>query len=400
MTRSVAERWRLLSGQDNWKNLLDPLDMDLRRYLIIYGQLAQATYDTFNYQKASKYAGDSHYSRKHLFSRVSLEKANPFKYIPTKFLYATSQIPVPEAFIVKSLSKHAWQKDSNWIGFVAVATDEGKAALGRRDIVITWRGTIESFELVNDFDFPLVPASPLFGEKACDAKVHRGWLSIYTSEDPNSRFTKISAREQVLLEVKRLMEEFKDEVISITTTGHSLGAALATLSAADIVINGFNKQIEKPDKQCPVTTFGFASPRVGDSKFKDLLDSMEDLRILRVRNQPDLITHYPLTRYSDVGEELLINTNESKYLKPIGNFIIWHALEVYLHGVAGTQGKDGGFDLIVKRDIGLLNKTLDILKDEYLVPVGWWCMKNKGMVQRKDGCWELKDHEKDADDEF
>ncbi|PPD91109.1 hypothetical protein GOBAR_DD11952 [Gossypium barbadense] len=113
---SIAKRWKQLSGQNNWGELLDPLDIDLRRYLIHYGEMAQATYDAFNTKKASKYAGRSLYGKKDFFSNVGLEKGNPYKYQVTKFFYATSQIRVPEAFIVKPMSREAWSKESNWIG--------------------------------------------------------------------------------------------------------------------------------------------------------------------------------------------------------------------------------------------------------------------------------------------
>lgn len=196
MIGNIATRWRLLSGEDNWKNLLDPLDGDLRPYIIHYGDMAQATYDSFNSNKLSKFAGDSHYARKNLFSRVGLAIANPYKYEVTKFFYATSGIEVSEAFLLKSLSREAWNKESNWMGYIAVATDEGKAALGRRDIVIAWRGTIQAMEWVDDFDFPLIPAYKLFGA-ANDSYVHRGWLSIYTSQDSRSPYNTNSARQQV-----------------------------------------------------------------------------------------------------------------------------------------------------------------------------------------------------------
>ncbi|XP_057956669.1 phospholipase A1-II 1 [Malania oleifera] len=393
-TGSIAERWRLLSGDNNWKNLLDPLDIDLRRYIIHYGEMAQAAYDTFDAEKASKFAGSSIYARKDLFSRVGIDKANPFKYNPTKYLYATSQIPVPEAFILKSISPNTVCEESNWIGYVAAATDEGKAALGRRDILVAWRGTIRTMEWIDDFDFSLVSASDILGETG-DPNVHGGWLSIYTSDNPNSPYSKTSARYQVITEVKRLVDEFVDEEISITICGHSLGAALGILNAADIVANGVNRPENDTQKPCPVTAFLFACPRVGDLNFTNIILSMEDLHLLRVCNSPDLVPLYPLIGYADVGEELVINTGKSSFLKISGELSSWHNLEAYLHGVAGTQGAEGGFHLEVKRDIALVNKKLDALKDEYLVPASWWCQQNKGMVQMADGSWKLEDHEED-----
>ncbi|KAJ4975888.1 hypothetical protein NE237_000994 [Protea cynaroides] len=385
--------WKQLSGQDNWENMLDPLNIDLRRYIIHYSEMTEAAHNAFNSDKASKYAGSSRYGRSDFFSEVGLDIANPYKYEVTEFIYATSSVDLPGAFILKPLSREAWSKESNWIGYIAVATDEGKEVLGRRDIVIAWRGSIQIIEWMADFNAILVPADSILGPNCADAKVHQGWYSVYTSDDPRSHYNKSSARAQVFGEVRRLVEQFKNEEISITIIGHSLGAALATLNAVDIVGNGVNKPKDQPNNGCLVTAFVFASPHVGDANFQNYFYRLNDLRLLRIRNVPDIVPNLPPVGYSEVGVQLVIDTQKSYYLKSPGSFATWHSLGVYTHGIAGTQGITGGFKLEVDLDIALVNKTMDVLKDEYLVPGSWWVEKNKGMVQVANGSWKLiNDH--------
>ncbi|KAL3011241.1 hypothetical protein AAZX31_07G188800 [Glycine max] len=357
MAGNIARKWRDLSGRSNWKGLLDPLDIDLRPYIIHYGQLAQATYDAFNSEKTSKYAGNSRYPKKDFFSKKRF-CSSPFRR-------------------TRGASNRT------------VATDAGKEALGRRDIVVAWRGTIQAAEWVKDFHFHLDLAPEIFGGDS-SAQVHHGFYSLYTSSNPGSKFTDTSARNQVLGEVGRLVEEYtsKNEEISISVTGHSLGAALATLNAVDIAAQGLNIPKNQPQKAFPVTAFAYACPRVGDSSFEETFNGYKDLRSLRIRNVTDIVPITPFLGFSDVGEELVIDTRKSKYLK---SGVSAHNLEAYLHGVAGTQGEKGGFNLEVNRDIALVNKSMDALKDEYLVPVAWRVQENKGMVQQSDGSWKIVD---------
>ncbi|KAL5841492.1 hypothetical protein ACOSQ3_012095 [Xanthoceras sorbifolium] len=214
----IAQRWRELSGENNWEGLLDPLDIDLRRYIIHYGERTEAVANAYNGEKVSNWCRFSRYPPNKFFFEVGLQSGNPFKYKVTSFFYARSEI---------KLGSWIFAEESSWMGYVAVATDEGKAVLGRRDILICWRGTMTDLEWFKD---ALNPHH--------DAKVHMGFHSIYTAKSNFSNYNKTSTKEQILSEVRKLVDKYQDEEISITVTGHSLGAALATMTGVDIASNG------------------------------------------------------------------------------------------------------------------------------------------------------------------
>ncbi|XP_074589792.1 phospholipase A1-II 7-like [Curcuma longa] len=396
---SIARRWRQLQGEDGWKGLLEPLDDDLRRSLVLYGELDQAVYDGFIQERKSRFAGAPRYARRDLLEKSALTQGQAGTYRVTRYLYAMSGEGLPESLIVTSLVPGAWTTASNFMGYVAVATDEGAAALGRRDVVVAWRGTQLPLDWVNNLDCTMVPAPELLGTNG--PRVHCGWLSLYTSADPTSPYNKTSARQQVLEEVRRLVDEYKDEQMSITVTGHSLGAAVATLNSIDMVINGINRPSSSSSSSsfaCPVTGFVFACPRAGDLQFKQLFSRQSDLHLLRVHNTPDIVPNYPILPYVDVGDELRINTQASTYLKQPGDVFAWHNLECYLHGVAGVQnGRNPSFKLAIDRDIALVNKCTNALRNDFLVPDSWWVHKNMCMVKEADGHWKLEDHEEDDD---
>ncbi|CAI0444941.1 unnamed protein product [Linum tenue] len=120
-----------------------------------------------------------------------------------------------------------------------------------------------------------------------------------------------------------------------------------------------------------------------------MFNTLTDLRLLRIRNLPDPVPNLPpkLLGFFEVGKELQILVSSS-YLKVLLNP---HSLELYMHGVAGYNGIEP-FKFVVQRDIALLNKEDDHLKEEYNVPPKWRSMRNKAMYQSDDGSWKLHDY--------
>nr|GMC53571.1 phospholipase A1-II 4-like [Ipomoea batatas]GMC87383.1 phospholipase A1-II 4-like [Ipomoea batatas]GMC96093.1 phospholipase A1-II 4-like [Ipomoea batatas] len=391
MSGSGKLGWKELSGSDNWKNLLEPLDSDLRRYLIHYGTMIEPVGDAFINEPASKNVGLPRYARRNLFQNTGLVKGNPFKYEVTKYFYAPSQLSLDALGYTLS--------ESNWIGYVAVATDEGKAALGRRDIVVVWRGTIRPFEWITNIIFLFVNAPLIFGQNS-DPLVHMGWYYMYTSAIQDSPLNATSARDQIREEVARLVELYKDEELSITVTGHSLGSSMATLNATDLAFNPINN-----NKDIPITAFLYASPKVGDENFKNAISNQQNLRVLRISDVNDPVPLVPpygwgvgeteesKIDYVDVGVGLVIESKKSNYLKPEG--LNYHDLMFYLHGIDLYQTPQGTFERKGDFDLAKVNKYQDALKDENRIPISWFNIKDKGMVQQDDGNYILDDHEPD-----
>eukprot|EP00252_Welwitschia_mirabilis_P012028 TRINITY_DN2674_c0_g1_i2.p1 TRINITY_DN2674_c0_g1~~TRINITY_DN2674_c0_g1_i2.p1 ORF type:complete len:233 (-),score=21.34 TRINITY_DN2674_c0_g1_i2:292-990(-) len=223
-----------------------------------------------------------------------------------------------------------------------------------------------------------------------------GWLATYTASDSRSPFTKTSAREQLLAEIKRLVDLYKEEEISITFVGHSLGACLSILSAFDLVFNGISKT-QRREEPIPVTAFVVGCPEVGNKAFKKLFESLPALRVLHLVNVLDLIPLYPskLLNYAEIGMRLEIDTRKSTYLKDSKNPSDWHNLQAHLHVLAGWQGKNKPWELRVNRSVALVNKSCDFLKEECLIPASWWIEKNKGLVLDDTGMWVFPDPEDD-----
>lgn len=383
----ISEGWQEIHGCNDWDTLLDPLHPSLRRELLKYGEFAQATYDAFDFDKYSEYCGSCRYNSNKLFEKLGLTRHG---YNVTKYVYATSHIDLPQ-WLEKSQVAETWSTHSNWMGFVGVSDDQESQRIGRRDIVVAWRGTVSASEWYEDFQRNL----ERFGHG--DAKVEEGFLSIYTSKFQFSRYNKSSASEQVMKELARLIHFYKKrgEEVSLTITGHSLGGALALLNAYEAAATFVD---------LPVSVISFAAPRVGNSDFKDELHEL-GVKTLRVVVKQDVVPWTPgmvfneslqnldeITGglewvYTHAGVELKLDARSSPYLKRGLQLQGHHMLETYLHLLDGFESCKLPFRQDARRDIALVNKECDMLINELRIPPRWYQVANKGLIQNAHGRW-------------
>lgn len=89
--------------------------------------------------------------------------------------------------------------------------------------------------------------------------IHSGFLDIYNN-----------IRDKILKELNNIKPKY------LIISGHSLGASIATIAALDLSLLGFN-----------IVTYSFASPRVGNTEFSNLVN--ESTNLYRIVNTCDII---------------------------------------------------------------------------------------------------------------
>ncbi|RVW57747.1 Phospholipase A(1) DAD1, chloroplastic [Vitis vinifera] len=337
----LGKKWMEYQGLNNWDGLLDPLDDTLRNEILRYGKFVEAAYRSFDFDPDSPTYATCKFSRNSLLKRSEIGYTG---YKLTKNLHATCGVRLPR-WVDRT---PAWMStQSCWIGYVAVCQDKEEIArLGRRDVVIAFRGTATGMEWVENLRATLT--SLVGSTNNGGPMVESGFWSLYTSK----LSTCPSLQEMVRDEIGRVIRSYGDEPLSITITGHSLGAALATLAAYDIATTF--------DHAPMVTVVSFGGPRVGNTSFRCQMEK-SGTKILRIVNSDDVITKVPgfvidnndvavqaaglpswlrkpveamQLGYADVGQELRLSSRESPYLNK-NNVAACHDLKTYLHLVNG-----------------------------------------------------------------
>ncbi|KAI3504271.1 hypothetical protein L1887_32818 [Cichorium endivia] len=345
----LSNRWSEYHGAKNWEGLLDPLDDVLRGEIMRYGSFVEAAYQSFDFDPSSPTYASCRYTKSSMLERSGVHGSG---YRVTKNLHATSSIPLPRW--IERVPR--WmQMQSSWVGYVAVCEDEKEISrLGRRDIVIALRGTATCLEWLENLRATLTHCS---GEGSDDQNdgpmVETGVLSLYAS----GTVLRPSLQQLLRAEISRILRVYSDEPLSLTITGHSLGASLAILAAYDI------KTTIKNSPHLSVISFG--GPRVGNRSFRHHLEQ-QGTKILRIVNSDDLITKVPgffveehdnveyeqndhvahftgwiqkhiadsRWVYANIGHELRLSSRDSLKLSSI-NVATCHDLKTYLDLVNG-----------------------------------------------------------------
>ncbi|XP_047978779.1 galactolipase DONGLE, chloroplastic [Salvia hispanica] len=276
----LAAGWREIQGLNNWENLVEPLHPLLRDEIVRYGEFVAACYEAFDLDPGSRRYLNCKYRKSSMLESVGLAESG---YEVTKYIYATA----PDISLPTIQPGPCSNTEARWIGYVATSSDSEVATLGRRDIVITFRGTVTNPEWMANLMSSLTPARLDPHDPRPEVKVEEGFLSLYTSDERSDKFGLGSCRCQLLSEISRLINKHRDEEVSITIAGHSMGSSLGLLLAYDIAELGLNGA-----GKIPVTVFSFGGPRVGNTGFKERCEEL-GVRVLRVVNVNDPITKMP-----------------------------------------------------------------------------------------------------------
>ncbi len=177
---------------------------------------------------------------------------------------------------------------------------------------------IDLSDVVTDIDIRKRPG-PLAG------KVHKGFLDAYQL-----------VWDRDILPAIESMKRRRGSSFPIYLTGHSLGAALATLMTAGCLENAIE----------PSGVYLFGAPRVGDWRFCKALDQLIGTRAFRIVNNNDIVTRIPpafLFGYRHVGQFIYITSDGQVIHGPDSGFVRRDRIKGRIDDL-GELGTDGAKD--------------------------------------------------------
>ena len=156
-------------------------------------------------------------------------------------------------------------------------------------IFIAFRGTSSTKDWINNFQVNQINPYQSFP----NIGVAKGFYSIYTNLN-NAIFSNI------------IDLSIKHNTNNLLLTGHSLGAALSSLLAFDII----NDEVYKGYKIYCLITFG--SPRVGNKEFADKINNINSFRVTHFY---DIVPHLPqeFLKYNHIYQEVWYNEDNTEY---------------------------------------------------------------------------------------
>jgi len=162
-----------------------------------------------------------------------------------------------------------------------------QAFLARNDdyAVLAFRGTQEKKDIATD--------AKALKVKVVEGGIHEGFVGAYTS---------------IMKEIKAEIAELP-RFLPLYITGHSLGAALATV-ATQYLEKEVIEESKAPLRDQIAACYTFGSPRVGDELFGERLKSP----VYRVVNTRDIVTVIPLIAmgYKHVGDIRFLDIKEGE----------------------------------------------------------------------------------------
>ena len=188
---------------------------------------------------------------------------------------------------------------------------------------IAFRGTMETQEWMQNFTYRQTPfpksnkmkqQHALFLNNSKNSpNIHSGFLDVYNN-----------FRNDLINKLKQLKPK------QILIGGHSLGGAISTICGLDLKILGYNTIV-----------YNFASPRVGDDEFCNLL-SKSNLPLYRVVNTSDIAPTFPVSvspNFDDPEKPFIYNHcgNAVYFTDNWKSLINNHTLGVYVNWLDNQQ---------------------------------------------------------------